>query len=333
MGEGFFFVPAAGKKRYIEPMKYQGPKPESQKSYFEGWYFKLVTKSGRALALIPGVQHTKDSATSFIQLIDGDEGRTAYFEFSRDEFQPNKDNSMIRIQNNSFSLDAIEVDLKNHSTQLAGAVRFQKITPYQPFWGTPSIMGPFAYLPGMECRHGVLSVDHELDGSLVLNDDRIDFTGGRGYLEKDYGTSFPQSYVWLQSNNFEIAGDSFLLSLARIPYFGMTFPGFLGYLYYQHRWFRFGTYTGARIFGSWAENELDLTLQQGIRILRIKAKRSRAGLLHAPSEGAMNRRISESLDAEIQLQLFHKNHLEWSGLGKFAGMEIVGKVEDLGLSS
>ncbi|MCK7537696.1 MAG: tocopherol cyclase family protein [Marinilabiliales bacterium] len=32
-----------------------------------------------------------------------------------------------------------------------------------------------------------------------------DFSGGRGYIEKDWGHSFPSAYVWMQSNHFQLA--------------------------------------------------------------------------------------------------------------------------------
>ena len=51
-------------------------------------------------------------------------------------------------------------------------------------------MGPFSYLPLMECYHGILSMDHNISGSIDYNDQTIDFNEGRGYIEKDYGKSF-----------------------------------------------------------------------------------------------------------------------------------------------
>ena len=55
-------------------------------------------------------------------------------------------------------------------------------------------MGPVGWIPGLECTHGILSFDHELQGSLILDistmtnetrDDAapntISMDGGRGY--------------------------------------------------------------------------------------------------------------------------------------------------------
>ncbi|MCK7487611.1 MAG: tocopherol cyclase family protein [Bacillus subtilis] len=60
-----------------------------------------------------------------------------------------------------------------------------------------------------------------------MNDFEISFEHGRGYLEKDWGTSFPQGYVWLQTNHFTSPGTSLMASVARIPFLGFAFQGFL----------------------------------------------------------------------------------------------------------
>ena len=88
-------------------------------------------------------------------------------------------------------------------------------------------MGWYSYVPTMECFHGILSMDHELNGHLQINDLAIQFDGGRGYMEKDWGRNFPQNWIWAQSNKFEIPGLSISASLATIPWRGITFPGFI----------------------------------------------------------------------------------------------------------
>jgi hypothetical protein len=43
----------------------------------------------------------------------------------------------------------------------------------------------------------------------------------------------------------------------------------------------------------------------------------------------MSRRIKESIDSEVHLQLFNKfNHLEYEGAGKSVGLEIIEKIFD-----
>ncbi|CAG8565531.1 14480_t:CDS:2, partial [Racocetra fulgida] len=47
------------------------------------------------------------------------------------------------------------------------------------------------------------------------NSKKIGFENGYGYIEKDWGTNFPQSYIWAQTNNF--INDKGSSLLVRIP--------------------------------------------------------------------------------------------------------------------
>ncbi len=88
-------------------------------------------------------------------------------------------------------------------------------------------MGPYGWIPMMECNHGVVSLDHELTGILKVDGTPMDFTGGRGYAEKDWGKSFPAGYVWMQSNHFTADRTSFVGSIAIVPWLFSAFPGFI----------------------------------------------------------------------------------------------------------
>ncbi|KAG0014537.1 hypothetical protein BGZ82_001724, partial [Podila clonocystis] len=95
----------------------------------------------------------------------------------------------------------------------------------------PSIMGATAYLPFLECFHGVASVHHLIQrgqvATLSVNDNILSeasYDGGVGYLEKDWGINFPSIWIWAQSNVFKTApGSSMLFSLASIPTLGPDF--------------------------------------------------------------------------------------------------------------
>ena len=111
----------------------------------------------------------------------------------------------------------------------------------------------------MECRHGLLSLDHSVEGGFDHDGRRVEMGSseraagragaGRGYIEKDWGSSMPSSWIWMQSNNFEAAGDSFMLSIANIPWLGSAFTGFLCVGSLGGELVREATYTGARLEG------------------------------------------------------------------------------------
>lgn len=110
---------------------------------------------------------------------------------------------------NTFSEQGIHVSIQKDDHSLHGSVSFGPILPIRS-----DIMGPFRWLPNMECSHSVISMRHSLEGHLILNGEILDFDNGLGYIESDRGKPFPQNYLWTQCC-WEDA--SIMLSIATIP--------------------------------------------------------------------------------------------------------------------
>ena len=164
-------------------------------------------------------------------------------------------------------------------------------------------MGPFRFFP-MECRHGVISMTHTLSGSLTIDNTQYCFDNGTGYIEKDSGTSFPSSYLWLQCNNFSVPC-SVMVSIANIPFYGISFKGCICAIVYDGREYRFATYNGVRIHAADGEH---VCLSQGKLFLEIDIKPSHSGhALRSPVRGRMSGTIRESSNAEVRVRLWeHK---------------------------
>lgn len=94
----------------------------------------------------------------------------------------------------------------------------------------------------METNHGVLSLDHKVNGSITINGEAREFMDGRGYIEKDWGESFPSSWIWMQSNGFSEVGASFMLSIAVIPWLGSCFIGHLAIVHTGRETINLSTY-------------------------------------------------------------------------------------------
>jgi tocopherol cyclase len=177
----------------------------------------------------------------------------------------------------------------------------------------------------------VVSLDHELEGALEIGGEKVDFTGGRGYIEKDWGKSFPSSWIWVQSNHFSDTGISFMLSLARIPWLGGSFPGFLCVLLHKGKQYRFATYTGAKVSDlKTIDGTTALTIEDNKHILEVRVHAGSPGGLKAPVNGEMSRIITESVTSIIDLNLFDKNgSTVFAGTGEYGGLEIAGDMKEL----
>ena len=206
----------------------------------------------------------------------------------------------------------------------------------------PGVMGPYSFVPFMECYHGIVSLDHAANGFVSLgnavsgDEDRIHFDGGRGYIEKDWGTSMPSCWIWIQTNTFQeaVGPASFFFSLARIPWRGSHFNGFVSILYFGGREYRFASYTGARM-------ELLEVSGRFIRILvadnktklEVQVRRNREGFLAAPVNGAMDRRIAESVDSSVRVVLKQRHGSVdiplFDSNSAASGVEVVGDTASL----
>ena len=310
--------------------KYQGLQ---KTNYFEGWYFKSVTSNQNiSIAVIPGVSLAKDDIHAFIQVFvymnktSKKSVNNYYFRFDINDFKADKHKFEVWIKDNKFSLEGITLNLEDEDTVIRGKYQITDIVKIPQSILQPTIMGPFSYLPLMECYHGILSMDHNISGSIDYNDQTIDFNEGRGYIEKDYGKSFPKSYVWVQTNHFESKGTSLFLSVAQIPYLGIKFNGFIVNFYHNLKHYRFATYNRAKIrVEEIGQKEVKYVFKKRKYILEVEAKIDDFVTLASPKFGKMDHTIKEGLSGFVKLKLIKKGIVIFEGTADSAGIEIMKK--------
>ena len=313
------------------PEVFQGA--HQRHNYFEGWYYKLIDRQRQnVFAVIPGISIGADrsDAHAFVQFIDGVKGRTEYFRYAVDEFHADRRKLNVRIGANEFTDRGITLDLRGDRAQIRAALSFNEVVQYPRSFLSPGIMGPFSFVPGMECYHGVVNISHTVSGSIHVDGHETDMTEGEGYIEKDWGHSFPSAWIWLQANHFAQRGTSFMFSLARIPWLGTSFAGLVSFLKTPNGFYKFATYNGTRVRQLSQEgNTLTGRLQRGGDSLEFTAKYQRGGMLKAPKNGLMDRTIEESITAEVSLRLYHHNRILYEGQSGWAGMELAGRPEEI----
>jgi tocopherol cyclase len=193
-------------------------------------------------------------------------------------------------------------------------------------------MGWYRFVPRMECFHGVASLDHKINGTLIAHKDTFALNDAIGYIEKDWGKSMPSAWVWTQSNSFyNHSNTSFMLSVANIPWIGKSFTGFLGFFLFKDELYRFATYTNAKITKFEHDNDrIAITIKEKSFTITFSGNKGKRGELLAPKQGEMERKINESIDAKIVVSLFDKKgKLIFSDSSKVAGLELVGDITSL----
>jgi len=289
--------------RVFNPEVFQGKL--SNKHYFEGWYFKHVSKNmDHVYSFIPGISLNPENPHAFIQVINGLTGKTQYIEYPLSSFSFSKKHFKVSVGDSVFTADSILLNINSPLLKISGRLSYSGSIKYPASLLSPGIMGWYSFVPFMECKHGVVSVSHRIDGSLSVNSENLDFSGGKGYIEKDWGKSFPESWIWFQSNNFANSDACIMMSIAKIPWLGSFFTGFLGFLYFKGIFYPFSTYHKSKITAlSFADEILTIGFKSKKYKLEITAALKNSGILMAPKSGEMNRRIKDSIDSELEVVL------------------------------
>lgn len=311
--------------RVLNPEIFQGR--YKIRNYFEGWYFKMTDRDmANTFAVIPGVACGAGPADRhcFVQVLDAENCRTFYVRYDISEFKYNADRFEVMVGNNYFSGSEMRLDMRNDQLEMKGSLTFRNIVPFPKSVLMPGIMGPFSYIPFMECHHGIVNIHHEITGRLSMSGRNIDFSDGCGYIEKDWGSSFPEAWIWLQSNHFGMDDVTLMFSAAKIPWLGRSFMGLISFIRIKRDIIFFATYNRAKVASlRYYKNNLEILLQGKNHKMYIQARHSGAGVLKAPKKGLMKDEISESITAEVSVMLSDNDgNVLYRGRGTHAGLEI-----------
>lgn len=245
---------------------------------FYGWYLKCQSAM-HSLAVIPAIHKGENGRTCSIQVItDQDVWEVT---FQADSFRRTRRH--IIIEENRFGEKGIRLAIHTPQLTIRGKLDFGPLFPLKY-----DIMGPFALVPFMECRHSVWSMRHTVMGNVCINGQNYSFRNARGYWEGDRGSSFPKKYIWTQCF---FAGGAFMLSVADIPMAGIHFTGMIGVVLWRGKEYRIATYLGARVVR--IENNMVRVIQGNLE-LDVRLLETSGRHLKAPVKGDMVRTIRES---------------------------------------
>lgn len=287
---------------------------KKHRGYFQGWYFKQ--QNGRdTVALIPAF-HTdhEGRASASLQVITGT--GTCRAEFPASAAGGGAQRLPVRLGHSVFSPGGCVLDLRTEELSLRGRLRYGPLTP-----PAGDIMGPFRFVPFLECRHSVFSLRHTVCGTVLINGTPTVFQNGSGYLEGDRGVSFPRRYLWTQCLHGE---DSVMLSAAEIPLCGGVFPGCVGFVYTGGREYRIATYRGARILDVSGRS---LLLRQGALTVGAELLKACFLPLRAPHAGGMTRTIRESAACRVRYTFVVQGRTVLDFVSEQAGFETGGALD------
>lgn len=306
------------------PECFQGEKNLSNSStYFEGWYFK-ISNGYDVLSFIPGINIENGNSYAFIQIIFKE--KSYYISYPFSEFSFSNYPFSVKIGKNIFSMNKVKLNINDvpSSLKISGEINFSDLNSISSNIFAPNIMGPFSYFSSMECNHAILSMHNKVNGNIFINDTLISFNNGIAYIEKDWGTSFPKSYIWCQASEFSSKPANFMLSVAKVPFGPVVFTGTIAVLSFLDKEYKFTTYYGCKIKKYIVNNtSFFVQIKQGNKTLKIHSISNNSHSLMAPVKGKMNKEILESISSNIYIELKENNNILFSDTSINCGLEIV----------
>lgn len=273
--------------------------------YFKGYYFKCAG-ADRSFALIPALHADENKSKASLQLITDDKVYVIPYpdiNFSNREFK-------IKIGNNYFSEKGMYLDVDYEKCQIHGKLKFGRFQNIQY-----DIMGPFQYIPYMQCKHSVISMSHSVTGKVYINDTKYFFQNGIGYIEGDRGRSFPKEYIWTQCHWSNI---SLMLAVADIPLLGFSMEGIIGVVMIGNQEYRIATYLGAKLLSI---SEDKVVIKQGRYILFAQLIEENHQRLNAPVRGRMIRTIHESISCKAYYKFTYNDRILFEFTSAHASFE------------
>lgn len=255
--------------------------------FFYGWYMKCQSDM-QTLAVIPAIHRAGNKCTCSIQIITEDGAWIVSYSGNAFHRTGRSITDGMSIGKNRFGKNGIRLEIREPKLSVKGILRFGPLSPLKY-----DIMGPFAMVPFLECRHSVRSMRHTVSGMVFINGKKYYFRNACGYWEGDSGRSFPKAYAWTQCF-FE--DGSLMLSVADIPIMGLHFIGVIGIVLWHGREYRLATYLGAKAVmiekGIIRIVQGDMELEA--RLLDKDGLQRNGRPLKAPTMGDMARTIHEN---------------------------------------
>lgn len=306
------------------PKLYQGQtKKKISNEYFEGWYFKNIFDN-YGISFIPGINIENGNKYAFIQVIT--ESKSYYLKYNFKDFIYSNNPFYIKIGNNKFSDKELILDIsdKLQAIEIKGKLIYSDNKLINSKFLSPNIMGPFSYLSFMECNHAIISMKNTITGNLKINGIELKINNGIGYIEKDWGVSFPKSYIWYQANNFSNNTTTICFSVANIPFKVFNFKGFICVLIIDGKEYRFTSYNKSKLVSfEILENYINIKFKKDKYTLEVLCERNNSFQLMAPKNGKMSKKIYETISATSIIKLYEKELLIYVDKSINCGLEIV----------
>lgn len=335
--------------------------PVTDGQFFEGWYFKIATGSLTAFC-IPGIYRSPqpDASHAFVMFWYSGMTECAYYRYPTALFAfsdgvitvgpsklSRKEISLNLSNQDLWDADQAEIaeylartgrdwnplprsaQFGNYSVQL----EFENVQEFPSTMLSSGCMGIAGLAPFLQCYHGIGSMHHDVKGKITAAGDQSIVLTGTGYIEKDWGRSFPETYLWIQSHSFKSQA-TLLCSVASVPLLGAKRRMHLIIFKTGGKTYNFSTYTLGKVskleLAKGKAKSLELEAARGKMHLILVARwheTAHAPVLRAPLDGYMKMHVQERNHVDLHVKLVDNGKTVFDEHGQMAGLEMEGDMD------
>jgi hypothetical protein len=286
--------------RRLHPTLLQGD--ITKNNYFEGWFQKIfVPKKNTSIVLIYGIATGNElTKTGFIQLfVPGHE--VIHMDFPQHEITLSKRKHEVNFGLNYFSSNRIHIEDKRVELDV-------EIIPQATKALKKNSMGNFYLVPGLPCYHSVLQINSSVKGIVKINNELIHFDRSTGYLEKNWGSSFPEKYFWMHAQDPLNATNQVLYSQAEIKWRNKTFIKHVGFIQLNGKSIDLRKIRRKHIVCHVSNsNQLEISIDPIGIALNFDLGDANNTSFNSPREGKMTNKIIHNIDVPVILKITSKS--------------------------
>jgi hypothetical protein len=141
-----------------KPHEYHGP--GTHDVFFEGWYYRFIDQSKQySLIIIPGIYFNRKEGTEygFIQIMDSATYHVTFLKYDIKDVHIARQPFGLKFGAGTFSMQHITLDVQTKEYNISGSVYFPDLYAWPVRIFSPGAMGWYAFMPFMQCYHGVLN--------------------------------------------------------------------------------------------------------------------------------------------------------------------------------
>ena len=320
---------------FVDPNAYHWA---GQRQFFEGWYFKVSDPdTGKSFLFIYAVFNPDGESTEscgFMMAGNNSPGYAGfiYQQFPVEQFSSSYEQFDTRVsEENRARGDRDSLHAQGSATDGEDTCSWNIDFEVAERWD--NTMGWMAGLPNLQTYWHVGAMKSRATGWIEWNGELFEFEDIIGYQEKNWGDEFPESWYWLQANNFDDPKACCLsVGAASMPIGAVVFPACGIGLIYDGRLYTLSfPQQPAFIRPEIAPGSWNITAVKGRYKIVIEAFCDPDYLLNLvnPTEQGIKPWTWEAINGQVRFQLYEKRGLRWlviaDATSNLAGTEFGGE--------